>query len=589
MDQGLRRRRTPKDVAEDAVDALVAGVEDGAGREVAETTGSQVVVSPFWSERAQEEARLVAARPAGLGESTEQTSAESTSTELRLESDRQTGPAESLRPVGPPVVYSPQSGNQFAKASAVPSGSSGNVGPAQREDAQQEGGDDTAMRTGMRPGERRVVEEMKNLLELVFEQNQQLMQQHTIVQSRLDKLEDEAMQSASSGRDREMEGRRSAEVGLDMAPSGFTGWVPPVGESLGRYVPPREKGSLDYFEGLEEGLMMAKGLSRGEAEAANQGGVHPGLLVPSLRLGVSSAPDVQEAVCRAPEPPLIVSPPSRREIPQTEISLGSRVREVSPEPTRMSESRMARVNTTPQGTPIPPGEPPQSPVPTPRHPETETGVGVSASGLVWGSRPRELMFRNVGAEGVATRTAGESGKGFGESVGLTRGREDRSSVMVTPLLPSLPDTHTTSGSKDPYCPGDRVFWTLPVLQGPEMDDAATRASDWLELTHPIMSDLSSCSGVWWSRVIQEAKEWYEAWSQAPAMQKGLITPTPSITLQDPRYRRLESRAFGMLQAAIPESIRDELIANRTLTSVATVFTVLRVLSFWIRFRHPEQP
>ena len=35
------------------------------------------------------------------------------------------------------------------------------------------------------------------------------------------------------------------------------------------------------------------------------------------------------------------------------------------------------------------------------------------------------------------------------------------------------------GGRDPYAPGDRVYWTLPVLDEPTLPDAATRAADWL--------------------------------------------------------------------------------------------------------------
>ena len=81
------------------------------------------------------------------------------------------------------------------------------------------------------------------------------------------------------------------------------------------------------------------------------------------------------------------------------------------------------------------------------------------------------------------------------------------------------------------------------------------------------------SGIWWQRVVAESQAWYSRWVHAPAVERGLIRPTQSSELQDLRYRRLESRAYAMLQSAVPTMIRDELIANREVHCVALVFHV----------------
>ena len=83
------------------------------------------------------------------------------------------------------------------------------------------------------------------------------------------------------------------------------------------------------------------------------------------------------------------------------------------------------------------------------------------------------------------------------------------------------------------------------------------------------------SGAWWQRVVAESFAWYTRWVQSPAV-RGLIRPTQSSELQEIRFRRLESRAYAMLQAAVPAMIREELVANREIHCVALLFHVMRV-------------
>ena len=174
---------------------------------------------------------------------------------------------------------------------------------------------------------------------------------------------------------------------------------------------------------------------------------------------------------------------------------------------------------------------------------------------------------------------------FPTSMQTMGGREGLTTTGLTPASlgyrgwwvgpPELPEV--IEGGRDPFAPGDRVFWQLPVLTEPgEESDPATRAADWLEVVAPLMVDLTTMSGIWWQRVIAESQDWYAKWAQAPAVETGLIRPTQSAELQELRFRRLESRAYAMLQSAVPSMIRDELVANREVHHVALVFHVLRV-------------
>ena len=91
-----------------------------------------------------------------------------------------------------------------------------------------------------------------------------------------------------------------------------------------------------------------------------------------------------------------------------------------------------------------------------------------------------------------------------------------------------------------------------------------------------MADLSQNSAMWWKRVEWEARTLYSQWTNTNAINRGLLIPTMSPQLADVRFQRLESRAFSMLQAALPAVVKDELLATRTLTTVAALFVTLKL-------------
>ena len=144
--------------------------------------------------------------------------------------------------------------------------------------------------------------------------------------------------------------------------------------------------------------------------------------------------------------------------------------------------------------------------------------------------------------------------------------------MHPPIAPSAASSsHTT---RDKYTPGDRVWWQVPALAEPKQN-AATLAADWIAQVCVIMSDISPGSGEWFQIVLQEARDAYEQWAKAPAIERAQIRATPSVYLQDAKFARLEARVFSMLHASLPQSVKDELLAARTLNTVSALFLVLK--------------
>ena len=127
---------------------------------------------------------------------------------------------------------------------------------------------------GMRPGKRRVVETMKDMLEALFQQNAELLQQSKSLHGRFDKLEDEAsMRTASSGESREPVNLRTVAettgafrafplsveaVGLGDSQGGkgkgFGLWGSGSRSRTQEVRWWKERGSVDYQEIVEEGF-----------------------------------------------------------------------------------------------------------------------------------------------------------------------------------------------------------------------------------------------------------------------------------------------------------------------------------------------
>ena len=339
---GLRRRRpgsaseTP--ALEDTSESTGLERPSESETRMVATEGRTAQVSPFWSERARAEAVLAAARPAGLDEAAEGASSArgSDSTELRADTGR-TGADETRAqaraevdelqqvqlagpfPIGEPRSFGP--GGVVAPLASV-EGPGVQAQESLEHAVPQDHPEDA--RLGMRPGERLVVEKMRDLLRDLFDQNQRLIEQQQTLQGRVDKIEDDAlnptMHSASSGGQRDQLDALRSFVDLSVG-----GWVPPEGYNLGRYVPAKERVSLDYHEGLEEGFRRAMQLQR------------------------EQAPQVG--------PTAFVDPPT------------------SPPPPPPRDGR-----TTPNGTRVPDGTPPRTPTPVFGSPASvKDGIALQAS------------------------------------------------------------------------------------------------------------------------------------------------------------------------------------------------------------------
>eukprot|EP00435_Cladocopium_sp_Y103_P009390 s5129_g2.t1 len=111
---------------------------------------------------------------------------------------------------------------------------------------------------------------------------------------------------------------------------------------------------------------------------------------------------------------------------------------------------------------------------------------------------------------------------------------------------------------------------LPGLPQWNQAQAPLQLSDWLLLIAPVISDLSATAETWWNTVVTESESWYQAHmllSPLERLKHGTNTPS-SLSLE--KWQRLERRVATMMLQAVPEHVREELVASRKLTVFAIV-------------------
>ena len=117
---------------------------------------------------------------------------------------------------------------------------------------------------------------------------------------------------------------------------------------------------------------------------------------------------------------------------------------------------------------------------------------------------------------------------------------------------------------------------LPPLPVWHPNQGPLQLGDWLLMIGPLVADLTTTSEVWWEKITSAAEEWYQmhmALSPLERLKHEAIPPEEVINV---RWQRLERRMSSMLLQAVPDGVREELIASRRL-SVFGVLTHLLLI------------
>ena len=117
--------------------------------------------------------------------------------------------------------------------------------------------------------------------------------------------------------------------------------------------------------------------------------------------------------------------------------------------------------------------------------------------------------------------------------------------------------------------------TLPQLSEPA-ETAPIDFADWVTTIEPAMQDLSDGSHVWWDHIIREAKAWYQEYVKLRPLQRTQYEVVANEELRKTRWVRVERRAVSMMMSAVPGSIREELVATKSLTPLKIVCKLMTV-------------
>ena len=122
--------------------------------------------------------------------------------------------------------------------------------------------------------------------------------------------------------------------------------------------------------------------------------------------------------------------------------------------------------------------------------------------------------------------------------------------------------------------GESFAESLRVLELPRLSENTTALSlgDWLAVIDPIMSDLSSTSGVWWQLIVGAAQDGYRQWILSGPLDR--LRLRPQAPAEASKWPRTEQRAVTMLLACLPEGVRRDLIASRRLSTVEIIYKLL---------------
>ena len=100
--------------------------------------------------------------------------------------------------------------------------------------------------------------------------------------------------------------------------------------------------------------------------------------------------------------------------------------------------------------------------------------------------------------------------------------------------------------------------------------------DFLYLAEQQIGSLASGAGEWWSRTLLVAQESYAEYQSVSPMRRLTVKPMLTSELKEERYRKLERKVAALLLAALPKSVREEMIAYRVQGTHQILFRLMIV-------------
>ena len=141
-----------------------------------------------------------------------------------------------------------------------------------------------------------------------------------------------------------------------------------------------------------------------------------------------------------------------------------------------------------------------------------------------------------------------------------------------PVIPPMPGMDGMSRSVGMV--GENPNDTLRTFDLPKLSSSATplQFGDWWVSLDASMGDLSYGSNQWWNLLKVGIERSYQEWLTADPITK--LRLKPQVDTVSEAWPRTERRALAMLLQAIPESLRQDLVASRRLNVPQVLFKLL---------------
>ena len=110
---------------------------------------------------------------------------------------------------------------------------------------------------------------------------------------------------------------------------------------------------------------------------------------------------------------------------------------------------------------------------------------------------------------------------------------------------------------------------LPLLPQPGSNQSALQFGDWITVVTPMIGDVAGSARGWWSEILREASNLYDRWLTSTPLER--IRLRPLEIQRSEAHLRLEQRVVPMLLKCVPELIKQDLIASRTMTVTGIMY------------------
>ena len=157
------------------------------------------------------------------------------------------------------------------------------------------------------------------------------------------------------------------------------------------------------------------------------------------------------------------------------------------------------------------------------------------------------------------------------------GKKDVNRMSMELMMKMMESMQNMMSKKSPEVEAVRPgHHEIPKLAEWSVDSAPLDLGDWLIMLDPVMGDLSSTSHLWWQKVMEEARDWYEEHQKLSPLDRVSHRPLPSSELAEGRWMRLERRATSLLLSALPELQKEEMVTTKNLTPLSMITRLMTI-------------